>query len=182
MHLLVDRISSYPATVYPDEIVIKNLAENGFYYNYDTRLPICYECEGVDEIHREGCFIPQFKRLMNDLKNCKISSLEKKDSTDVINNEEIPSYRLLRERMSTFQDGWKGYYGCEMTWDDKNDYISSPDEIACAGFIYNGTNLECPSCSTIVRFSTHKRISIAEHRKLNPNCTFVKNIIENFEN
>lgn len=180
MHLLGDRISSYPTTVYPDKSLVNSLARSGFYYDYDRRLPICYECQGVDEFHREGCFIPHFQRLLSDSNAC--SSLENKSLTDNNKDEKELKYKSLRERLSTFQDGWKGYFGCEENWDYENDYISTPDEIACAGFFYNGTNLECPYCLTIVRFSTHKRISIAEHRKLNPNCTFVKNTIQNFEN
>ena len=164
MRLLTERISSYPTMVYPDEKIVQTLAGNGFYYDDETRLSKCYECEGIDEIHREGCFIPRFNRMMTD----------KEESTD---------YSVLSQRISTFRDGWKGYYGCETNWDRRNDYVSSPDEIACAGFIYDGTadHLRCPFCSIVVRFSTHKRISIAEHRKLNPFCSFVNNTIENFE-
>lgn len=153
MRWLRDRISSYPTTIFPDKEIVSRLASRGFYYDYDARLPTCYECEGVDEIHREECFIPRLNRLIWDLEN------------------NANNYRSLYERILTFRDGWQS--------NDTEERFSSPDEIACAGFLFTGhlDNLRCPFCSMIVRFSTHQQLSITEHRKLNPNCTFVKNTV-----
>lgn len=167
MRLKSERISSYPTTIYRNEEIVDALAHNGFYYEETKRLPTCYECGGIEEIHKDGCFIPRFNRLMETLKE----------------TEETPNYTLLNARLFTFKDGWEGYCGCEMNWDEENDYISSPDEIAAAGFFFTGMadHLKCPFCSIIVRFSTHKKINITQHRKLNPYCSFVNNSIENFD-
>ena len=149
MRLKSERALSYPAMIYPDKEYVSSLASRGFYYNDYIRLPMCYDCEGLDEIHEEKCFIPTLNRIITDLRDVKTNFTDKD----------------LFYRISTFQDGWKSI----------NGKVSCPIEIACAGFCYTGRMdfLQCPFCSIIISFSSLENISLTEHRKLNPNCKFV---------
>lgn len=143
MRFKSERIDSYPTMIFPDRNYIVDLASNGFYYDFDSRNLICYECQGIDGIHEFECFIPQLNRIINDY---------------YVEND-------LKYRLISFRDGWK----------TNETFITSPVDLALIGLYYVGdSTLCCMYCDMYIRISSLIDISMADHRRLNPHCTFVK--------
>lgn len=174
MRWLSHRVASYPTAIFTDKNEVNSLASRGFYYDDETRSLICYECEGVDEIHETGCFITHLNRLINDLSSSKQQLLQDSRENNSEKKDDL-QHLSLYERILSFQDGWKS------SFEEDANLISYPDQIALAGFYFIGSlnALRCPYCFIEVR--THKNVSLTDHRRINPSCRFL-NELKNEDN
>ena len=154
MELYSSRVATYPSEHFQQKI-IGTLANHGFYYDDEARVSRCYQCGITFRInsiitHAKECPIPRQLRMQDTLSGLRIRPNSSSSS--------------FAGRLWSFQNGWQ-YLG-----------RVSPDEIAWAGFRFmgSGDSLECPFCKIIVRHSAYPAISIADHRRLNPHCPYVR--------